>query len=57
MYRYIQHIMLTPNNFKIPVNCISCSLFTIFDCSLEMKQKLTLKTDHFVNLFTFTNFS
>ena len=49
--------MLTPNNFKIPVNCISCSLFTIFDCSLEMKQKLTLKIDHFVNLFTFTNFS
>ena len=26
------------NNVQIPVNCISCSLFSIFDCSLEMKR-------------------
>ena len=29
------------NNVKIPVNCISCSLFSIFDCSLEMKRRIT----------------
>ena len=35
------------NNVLIPVNCISCSVFSIFGCSLEMKRNLFINSkDH-----------